>query len=281
MVDPQYPSSGLVREVLLRKHPPPGAIDLAIILSDEVLPPNHQPHPVISDTINGDLFQTMAMRCQGAAGPSGINTIGWRHLCSSFERASSSLCHSLALVTHQLSSSHVDPNGLSTFVACRLIPLDKSPGVRHIGIGETCRQIASKAIFSVIGEDVLDAVGPLQLCAGQDNGCEAAVHSIHQLLLESDTEALLLVDVENAFNSFTWEIAQRNVLHLCPSLGRVLSNTYREPVALFVDHDMIYSLEGTTHGDPLAIAMYALGVSPLINHMSNINSTKQVWYADD
>ena len=125
-------------------------------------------------------------------------------------------------------------------MACRLIPLDKSHGVRHIGIGETCRRIASKAIPSVISEDVIDVVGPLQPCAGQDNGCEAAVHSIRQLILESDTEALLLVDAENAFNSLNREVVLRNALHLCPSLGRVLFNTYREPVNMFVEHDIIY-----------------------------------------
>ena len=80
-------------------------------------------------------------------------------------------------MTRQLCSSYVDPNGLSAFMGSRLIPLDKSPGVRPIGIGETCRRIASKVILSVIGEHVIDAVGPLQLCAGQDNGCEAAVHA--------------------------------------------------------------------------------------------------------
>ena len=30
----------------------------------------------------------------------------------------------------------VDPKGLFAFVACRLIPLNKNPGVRPIGIGE-------------------------------------------------------------------------------------------------------------------------------------------------
>ena len=39
----------------------------------------------------------------------------------------------------------VDPNGLSALLACRLVALDKNPGVRPIGICETVRRIIAKA----------------------------------------------------------------------------------------------------------------------------------------
>ena len=44
----------------------------------------------------------------------------------------------------------------------------------------------------------------------------------------------------------------------------------------------ITSSEGTTQGDLLAMAMYALAVKPLIRKLkSDAPAVKQVWYADD
>jgi hypothetical protein len=58
----------------------------------------------------------------------------------------------------------------------------------------------------------------------------------------------------------------------------VLYNTYQAPVRLFVPGGAeIESSEGITQGDPLAMAMYALAVTPL-THKPTV---KQVWFADD
>ncbi len=57
-------------------------------------------------------------------------------------------------------------------MACRLIALDKNPGVRPIGIGEIPRRIIAKAVLSIIRGDIQDAVGSSQLCAGQFSGIE-------------------------------------------------------------------------------------------------------------
>ena len=118
--------------------------------------------------------------------------------------------------------SYVDPVGLSALVACRLIALDKYPGVRLIGISKTCRLIVAKAILNVIRPDVVEVARSLQLCAGQDAGCKVAVHSIRQLYSDPNIEVSLLVDAENAFNSLNREVASHNILQTCPSLGEHL-----------------------------------------------------------
>ena len=59
--------------------------------------------------------------------------------------------------------------------------------------------------------DILEAAGSLQLCAGQDAGCEAAIHAIHSVFTNESTEAVFLVDAGNAFNSLNCQVALRNI----------------------------------------------------------------------
>ena len=44
---------------------------------------------------------------------------------------------------------------------------------------------------------------------------------------------------------------------------------------------MIWSEEGATQGDPIAMTLYALATIPLINRLASTPDVKQVWYADD
>ena len=62
-----------------------------------------------------------------------------------------------------------------------LIPLDKCPGLRRISVGDILRRTVTKAILTIIGGDMEEAAVPLQLCAGQDGDCEAAVHAMQQI----------------------------------------------------------------------------------------------------
>ena len=78
--DPQHPKLGSVREVLLSKHPPPSLIDPLAIHLDRSNPVQY-PHSIVFDNITGDLIKNMALKCQGAAGPSGLDATIWRRLC--------------------------------------------------------------------------------------------------------------------------------------------------------------------------------------------------------
>ena len=267
------------RDILNDKHPV-GKVPPPSTLVDGIAEPTN---PILFDELNSDSILQAAMHTQGAAGPSGLDAQAWRRMCSSFKSASSNLCTALAGVGKRIATSLVHPEGLAAFVACRLIPLNKCPGVRPIGVGEVPRRIIAKTILRIVSEDVEAAAGPLQLCAGQDGGCEAAVHAMRKIFVDQDTEAVLLVDASNAFNSINRQAALHNISIMCPPLGQILINTYRSPIRLFVTGSgEIASTEGTTQGDPLAMAMYALAISPLINKLKQLcPDVKQVWYADD
>ena len=280
--DPAYPddptNTQTVRDVLYEKHPPKQLPKISTIIKPNT--PSIEPHPVIFEAINGQLIRDTVLRMDGAAGPSGLDTAQWKRLCTSFKGASTDLCEALATTARRLCTCYVDPCGLSAFIACRLIALDKCPGVRPIGIGETARRIIGRAIARVLSKDIQEAAGPLQLCAGQLSGCESAVHAMRELFESPEIEAIILVDATNAFNSLNRQAALRNIHHLCPPLSKILINTYREDVCLFIDGETLLSQEGTTQGDPLAMAMYAMAVTPLIHQLKQ-ETTKQVWFVDD
>ena len=122
--------------------------------------------------------------------------------------------------------------------------------MRPIGICEVVRRIIGKAILVVTKQDVLDAAGPFQLCAGQNAGCEAAVHATHRVFQDSSTDAVILVDAKNAFNNINRRVALLNIQNLCPAIGTVLINCYRNDAMLFVGGETILSKEGATQGDP-------------------------------
>ena len=267
-----------VREVLKEKHPEGKPADQDSLLAEDAGPP--APHPVIFDHLTGNSIRAAALRTFGGAGPSGLDAAGWRRLCCSFHAASKSLCAALAGVARRIATSYVDPEGLAAFTACRLCPLDKCPGVRPIGISEVPRRLIGKALMVVLGKDVQTAAGSFQLSAGQTSGCEAAVHAMRKLFDDPDTEGVLLVDAKNAFNTLNRQAALWNVKVLCPSLGPTVINTYRSDVELFVGGEKLFSREGTTQGDPLAMAIYSVAVTPLIRKVAT-TGTKQIWFADD
>ncbi len=74
-------------------------------------------------------------------------------------------------------------------------------------------------------------------------------------------------------------VALHNIRRISPSIATILINLYRSPTELFVDGDVILSQEGTTQGDPLAMAMYGLATIPLIGGLDGLCT--QVWYPDD
>ena len=157
--------------------------------------------------------------------------------------------------------------------------------MRPIGVGEVIRRIAVKAVMSLVKGDVQQATGSLQVCVGQPGGCEAAIHAMRSIYEDDNTDALLLIDAANAFNSLNKEAMLSNIKNLCPIVYIYAFNCYAVQARLFVTGGKeISSKEGTPQGDPPSMAFYAIGLMPLILRHASSQQTekaKQAGFADD
>ena len=176
---------------------------------------------------------------------------------------------------HRICTEAVHPDGLTAFVALHLIPLDKQPGVRPIGIGEVLWRIVVKAVLRLVDMDIREACGACKY-----------VRVVRLLFMLSDN--FVVIQVHRLFSWWMLQMhlivnrqaALHNILRLCPQLARILINT---PVHLIIPGSGgLVSTESTTQGDPLAMAMYALAVLSLIHRLRSAHpAVSQVWYADD
>lgn len=106
---------------------------------------------------------------------------------------------------------------------------------------------------------------------------------MNTIFQDENTEAVLLVDAANAFNSVNRNVFLHNIKIICPSISTFVHNCYSIVSRLFVLGGMeLKSEEGTTQGDPIAMAVYAIAIIPMIFMiMEVVNETKTVAYADD
>ena len=68
---------------------------------------------------------------------------------------------------------------------------------------------------------------------------------------------------------------------LYPLIVPALVNCYRKDAHLFLGGAVIFSSEGTTEGDPLAIAMFANASVPLMHQLKGASSVNQIWFVNE
>ena len=237
-----------------------------------------------------------ALHTKGSGGPSGLGADGWRRILVSknFGHVEKDLRCALATSARNVSTIEIEVKvedersytSLEAYTACRLIPLAVNPGVRPIGVGEVLRRMVGKAIISVIKPEMMSCAGNLQLCAGQTSGCEAAVHAISDIFEEQSADALLLIDADNAFNYLNKKVLLHIIRYLCPPMAIYIWNCYCVPSRLFVLGGVeILSSKGTTQSDPLAMPVYAIGITPLLEAIKpgtmDTSRVRHVALADD
>ena len=212
-----HPLSNSILEELKSKHPPAAEIQPYTLLHGPIV----DMRPYTFEFITEQDILKSAMRTKGSAGPSGLDAeIFRRILCSkNFSAVGKGLREEIATLTRNLLTKNYHPLFLETYIVSRLLPIDKNPGVRPIGVGETLRRIIGKTITKVLDQEIKDSAGPLQTCAGQNAGAEAAIHAMRSVFEEEGTDAVLLIDASNAFNKMNREAAMHNIRITCPLLS--------------------------------------------------------------
>ena len=213
-----------------------------------------------------------------------MNADGWRKILASevYGNKGNDLRRAFANSIKIMCREEITDNSLEAFMASRLIPLDKNPGLRPIGVGEVLRRIAGKIVMSITREDVVKASSKAQMC-GRKAGSEAAIHAMKELF--EMEQSVLLVDAANAFNYVNRQVLLYNISISCPTISTFVKNCYQRNARLFVIGGLeLRSSEGTTQGDPLGMAIYAMAISPLLDLLiasTNGNQNKMAAFADD
>ena len=93
---------------------------------------------------------------KGAGGPSRLDAEQHPRLPTSniYRKENKELRVQLATLARLLVTEYLDPNTLEAIVACRLIPLNKNPGVCPIGIGEVTKRIVGKYISWALRKNI-------------------------------------------------------------------------------------------------------------------------------
>ena len=107
-----------------------------------------------------------------------------------------------------------------------------------------------------------------QLACGLKAGVEGAIHALSDVFDDNNEDGcgLLSMDASNAFNSLNRETALWNARILWPRCSIFLFNAYRGFASLFVAgaNEVIYSRQGTTQAEPLAMFFYGVSLLTLI-----------------
>ena len=193
-------------------------------------------HPIKFELIDVEKIQKAVVKTQGGAGLSGMDADGWKRNLTwkQFVKISINMCKAFAEVIETICSIENQSASLEAFLACRLIPLDKNPGLRPIGIGEVLRRIAGKVVVTHFRTEVVTSVGSLQVFEGQEAGCESIIHAMQAIYEEETFEAVRLVHASNAFDSVNRYIFLHNLAITCPAIAVYVKNCYSLHLRQFI-----------------------------------------------
>ena len=123
-------------------------------------------------------------KLSGASGALGVEANELRNWLLCLGCASEELNVVVASLDDWMANSSPPWAAYRALMTCRLVALDRRPGVRPVGIGETLRRALAKLVMRAAGEQAKTACGNLQMCTGLEAGIEGETHAVGQRRVE-------------------------------------------------------------------------------------------------
>ena len=146
-------------DILREKYPEPGKAYLNYLVVNEHLIslPYHQS---TFEELIASMVRKVCMNRHGSHGTSSLDANKWRRLLTSFKSSSTDLCKTIAKLAIRIATSHLT---CLPYISCRLIALDKCPGIRPIEIEEVLGRIIGRTIVKCIKANLKILGGDQQL----------------------------------------------------------------------------------------------------------------------
>ena len=137
---------------------------------------------IIFDVISNSIILKTVEITQGDPRPSGMDADGWRRILVSrdYGDPGNNLHKAVASLIKKICIKEIDDSSLSPLMASRLVPLNKNPALRPIGVVEVLRRVMGKVVMSTFSEDITTASSDAQMC-GRSSGSEAAIHAMRRM----------------------------------------------------------------------------------------------------
>ena len=153
--------------------------------------------------ITEDTVTAVAGRLLGGSGPGGKYSVSLQHWLLRLGAASAELRLIVGDFIEWIANGPPPWAAYQELMSGRLIALDKQPGIRPVGVGETWRRMMAKCLLRVVGPEAKAACGTTQLTGGVEAGIEGATHAMRVLWEENQTEedwGFILIDARNTFS---------------------------------------------------------------------------------